>query len=183
MRKVYIAIAAIIAFSTGMLISAMLPTTEQAAFPCHIQDGSQVYDGDTIQDIRVALVETNYKRSGEVFPGVVVDAGTVYAVVDLRIAGIDAPEKHPRTKHRDGTPRTEQSRLAERAAAEKARLAIVSLLEANDWRFYLINPRLGKYAGRVVGKCLIGDVDVSQYLLHRRLAVPYDGGTKQDYKE
>lgn len=179
MTKRWLLILSVLSFSVGIGISALPPpSVEQVAFHCQIEGPHQVYDGDTLRGIRINLVETTDVRNCEVFPGIFVEGGSVYVRTNLRIFGIDTPEKRPRKYNRDGTPRTELERERERQAAEKARQALVGLLEGNDWRFMVINPRLGKYASRIVAKVLVGDVDVSQYLLHRQLAVPYTGGTK-----
>ena len=132
-------------------------------YHCHIQDASQVYDADTIKDVRIStqIVE--------------LDVG-VYIVRDIRIKGIDTPESRPR---RAG--RTEASLEREKQASAKARHALVNLLSENNFEFNLLNIELGKYAGRVVGTMLIGNINVAQYLIHHGHAKPYDGRTKPNW--
>lgn len=73
------------------------------------------------------------------------------------LRGIDAPEL------RGGTPRT-------RAAARKARQRLAELLAAEP--VVVVNPALGKYAGRVIADVRADTVAVPQALLREGLARP-----------
>lgn len=44
------------------------------------------------------------------------------------------------------------------------------------------NPKLGKYAGRIVADVNVGGVDVAKYLIGKGYAKPYDGGTKPKWE-
>lgn len=141
-------------------------------------DPAQVYDGDTIQDVRVNILPYCRSYNEVLWPGVEVDAEGVWVVFDLRISGIDTPEKRPSTKTRSGEPRSADSRSAEKAASLAARQALIDLLGENDNRFTVVNPIIGKYAGRFVGDMYVGDVNVADYLIGLGHAKPYAGGTK-----
>jgi endonuclease YncB( thermonuclease family) len=87
--------------------------------------------------------------------------------VSIRIRGIDAPELHSRC-------------TAERAAAEKARDALASLL--GDAPVLISNIGGGKYYGRVLAdvETFSGD-DVGPALLREALVRPYHGGHRRPY--
>lgn len=141
----------------------------------------QVYDGDTLKDVRITILyhkDKIPKEPIEVWPGIWVTAAGVEVETDIRIAGIDTPEKRPLTKHKDGTKRSEASRNKEKAAAAAARQAVIDLLKENAWQFDVTNPMLGKYAGRVVADVNVIDEDVARYLILNGHAKAYDGGTK-----
>lgn len=87
------------------------------------------------------------------------------ALYRVRLAGIDAAELtgHSRTK-------------AERAAAVAARDALRDLVQGK--MVSLRGVSLEKY-GRVLCSVNLHGTDISQWMLTRRYAVPYDGGTKK----
>ena len=140
----------------------------------------QVYDGDTIKDVRVLLLEHPFHVSdyGERWPGVHITERGVEIQTDIRIAGIDTPEKRTSTKNPDGSLRSEASRQREKAAAFASRQALIDLLRSNDNRFSISDPIHGKYAGRTVADVAINEIDVATTLIEKGHAKPYDGGTK-----
>ena len=148
----------------------------------HIESLSLVYDGDTVKDVHVKLAPLcGYEtRRGELWPGVFYSDDGLYATFDLRISGIDTPEKRTSTKNRDGTRRSAKSRAAEKAASLRARDALKDLLSQNDMKFYVANPKHGKYAGRLVADMYIGEslINVADYMIETGHAKPYDGGRK-----
>ena len=115
-------------------------------YRARIHDNSQVYDGDTISDVRVVIYLFD-DVSGEVWPGIHIYENRIEVETDIRIAGIDTPEKRPSTKNFDGTKRSEESRIREKQAALLARDELIHLLDDSDYRFTILNPKLGKYAG------------------------------------
>ena len=153
---------------------------EPLAYDCKIEDALQVYDGDTIKDCKVLIAPVASQTDGEVWPGLVIEDCKLYVVTDLRIAGIDTPEKRTSTKKKDGTPRSERSRANEKWAAAESQKALMQLLSSNDFKFQIVDPELGKYAGRIVGRCIVDGIDAAQYLIDRGHALPYDGGTKAE---
>ena len=82
-------------------------------YPVTIKSAEQVYDGDTIQDVMLKVSDDS-TAYGEVWPGVYKRPDGIYVKFDLRINGIDTPEKRPSLKSRDGTTRTKASRDAEK---------------------------------------------------------------------
>ena len=145
---------------------------------------AQVYDGDTLKDVRVKIHKHKDKipkEPVEIWTGIWLTHEGIEVETDIRIAGIDTPEKRVSTKNKDGTKRSEASRNRERAAAAAARQAVVDLLRDNHFRMTIRNPVLGKYAGRIVADVIVIDEDVAKYLIKHRHAKPYDGGTKPQW--
>lgn len=145
-----------------------------------IDDAEQVYDGDTIKDVRVIIYQFDDVR-GEVWPGIHIYENRIEVETDIRIAGIDTPEKRPSTKNPDGTRRSEWSRQAEKKASLAARDVLMELLQKNSLVMTLISPQHGKYAGRTVAQVYTHDIDVAEHLIKQGHAKPYDGGTKPDW--
>ena len=103
---------------------------------------------------------------------------TIEIETDVRLSGIDTPEKRPLKKKRDGTLRSAKSRSNEKYAAARSRLALLELLRANELEFTVSAPKIGKYAGRIVAGVSIDGVDAAQFLIENGNALPYDGGRK-----
>ena len=79
---------------------------EARVYVCEIDGESQVYDGDTISDVRIQIAVPTLlvlEKLGEVFPDIYVEANGVYIQNGVRIAGIDTPEMRPSTNKSDGT--------------------------------------------------------------------------------
>lgn len=90
-------------------------------------------------------------------------------IVDVRIAGIDAPELHGKCAH-------------ERQMAEAARAYLASIADGRD--VLIGQVRNDKYGGRVVAD--VGDAqtgDFGQAMLGRNLARAYDGRKRQPWCE
>ncbi|MDX1485156.1 MAG: thermonuclease family protein [Alphaproteobacteria bacterium] len=88
-------------------------------------------------------------------------------VVNVRIAGIDAPELRARCAD-------------ERALAEKARDFVSAQVGRAPIRLYAI--RNGKYAGRVLAGVRTGSgADLGRALIARGLARPYGGGRRESW--
>lgn len=172
----------LICLAIGMAIGAIVDSLS-VSYEATLLSDSQVYDGDTLKDVRVSVYRgPRYPDTEkEVWPGVWMTPRGVEIETDIRINGIDTPEKRASTKHPDGTRRSEASRNREKAAAAAARQTLVDLLARHDYRFTVLNPVHGKYAGRTVAHCTIGGVDVAEYLIELGHAKPYRGGTKPDW--
>ena len=134
-------------------------------YKCVIDSQKQVYDGDTIKDVRIE-VEIPSLEVG------------FWLSRDIRINGIDTPEKRPK---RAG--RTLESLTAEKAAAREARLFLIELLKANDFQFQIGDIGYGKYAGRVLADVFINGVSVSESMIAAGHAIAYEGGKKVPYEE
>ena len=179
-RKLFIALLLTI-FALLVFGFYLATGAEPLAYDCQIEDALQVYDGDTIKDCKVYITSAPCEtKTGEVWPGLVIENNKLYVVTDLRIAGIDTPEKRASTTKRDGTPRSERSRANEKWAAAESQKALMQLLSSNDFKFQIVGPQLGKYAGRIVGRCIVDGIDAAQHLIDRGHALPYDGGTKAE---
>ncbi|MCY3723314.1 MAG: thermonuclease family protein [Candidatus Poribacteria bacterium] len=154
------------------------------AYNCILSDADvQVYDGDTIKDVRVLLLEQDFEKwqLGEYWPGVHITERGVEIQTDIRIAGIDTPEKRTPTKNADGSPRSQASRQREKAAAAASRQALILMLKSNGNHFSISDPIHGKYAGRTVADVHVNEVDVATYLIQKGHAKFYDGGTKPEW--
>jgi len=99
-----------------------------------------------------------------------------YKKIDVRIANVDTPEVRTR-------------RLLEKEAGKCVTEVVVRWLEAierdREAELHCVSLAVGKYAGRMIGDLyttVIGGVSVqkwlSGYLRDTKLALPYDGGTK-----
>lgn len=159
------------------------------AFEAVIDNPTQIYDGDTIRDVRVKLLpiqrEGASAGNGEIWPGLLLKDGYLYTVFDLRLAGIDTPELRPSTRNPDGSRRSQASRDAEKTASKRARQALVDLLKTADYNVSISYPEVGKYAGRLVAEMWVrtGEekVNVSAYMLKNKYAKSYDGGKKPSW--
>jgi len=160
-----------------MVFSHTLPTYNATL----TQGEKQVYDGDTLKDVRIQIfhyADKIPKEPVEIFPQIWLTPSGIELETDIRIAGIDTPEKRPSTKNADGTKRSEESRKREKAAALAAQQSLNELLAKSKYVFDVINPKLGKYAGRTVANVVSGETDVATYLIDQGHAKIYDGGTK-----
>jgi len=82
--------------------------------------------------------------------------------ISLRLVGLNTPEKRA-------------SAECERVAAKKATDFTQWFLDGVEF-VTLTDVKLGKYAGRVLGKISVGGVDLGQALIDTGHARPYDGG-------
>ena len=158
------------------------PSTNTGQYVGVLDAQRQVYDGDTLTNVRIKVASLHDR--GEVWPGISITDDGVFATTGVRLAGIDTPEIRVRKTWSDGTPRDEASRERERDLAHMARnMVIYHLIERNDGRFVITNPKRGKYAGRIVGEVSVAERDgtlipLADILLNAGLAKPYDGGTR-----
>ncbi len=134
-------------------------------YRCIIDSQQQVYDGDTIKDVRIE-VEIPSLEVG------------FWLSRDIRINGIDTPEKRPK---RAG--RTPESLTAEKAAASQARFFLIDLLKANGFQFEIGDVGYGKYAGRVLADVFIKGESVAEIMIAAGHALAYTGGTKIPFDE
>jgi micrococcal nuclease len=109
----------------------------------------------------------------------VVDGDTIDAEIDLgfkvyikeriRFAGIDTPESRTRHKH-------------EKSWGLAAKCRVKDLLEYEDTEFTLTTElqKKGKF-GRILGTVILADgTSLSEILLDEKLAIPYEGGNKDE---
>jgi len=153
-------------------------------YNCTLTDPEkQVYDGDTLKDVRVLIHGYDFipEDYGNPWPGVYITERGIEIETDIRIAGIDPPEKRTSTQRPDGSLRSEASREREKAAAAASRQALIDLLKVHENRFSISDPILGKYAGRTVADVAVNEMDIATYLIQKGHAKAYDGGTKPDW--
>lgn len=90
-------------------------------------------------------------------------------ITDIRIGGIDTPEKEGRAKC------TQEATLAQKASDETARLLRNKSVLLTDIQFE-------KYGGRVLGKITTPEgIDAGKNLIDQNLARPYDGRKKSSW--
>lgn len=166
----------------------LFPDSSAPIYSGTIDSIDNVYDGDTIQDVAI-LIYLFHSPPSEMseeqltlWPGIERRADGIYSITDIRIAGIDTPEKRPT---RAGRTEASLQREKERAAAATAflkQLLLESSEEDGALGFVIQNPQPDKYAGRVVADviCFKDDVpiNVAEALLEAGHAVVYTGGTK-----
>lgn len=168
----------------GGIVFLFAESADLLSYPSKLTSETQVYDGDTLKDVRIQILDMGSglkipRTRRELWPGVfLTPQGTIEVETDVRLSGIDTPEKRPLKKNRDGTLRSEKSRSNEKYAAAQSRLALLKLLRANELKFVVSNPTIGKYAGRIVAGVSIDGVDAAQFLIENGNALPYDGGRK-----
>lgn len=157
-------------------------------YDARIESENQIYDGDTLNRVQFRLpIEADFTHTvlGEVYPEIYVQPDGVWVHVNVRLNGIDTPERHPHHKYPDGTPRPESEIADEHELAMQARQVVIELLKANDLQFLIRNPQEGKYAGRIVADVLVPDpqtkelVNVSDVLIAKGLGYAYSGGQKR----
>ena len=157
-------------------------------YQARVHDLECVYDGDTINHVefKLPIVVNNPPKAvyGEVFPDIFWQADGVWVRDNVRLNGIDCAERHAHTHYANGDERPEDEVAREKALAMEARKAVQDLLESVNLQFQIANLQLGKWAGRVVADVFINhgdphkEVNISQYLLEKGLAVKYGGRTK-----
>lgn len=170
----------VLAFVFSFSYLSMVIGETETRFSARVSE-SQIYDGDTIQDvlIRIKKLENQDYPAENLWPGIFIEGDTLYVETDIRIEGVDTPEKRP-TK----AGRTEESIQKEKALAEVARKSLAKLIqEQGEGQIEIRNPELGKYAGRIVAEVWAGNVNVSAYMIEQGLGYPYDGKTKQNFED
>ena len=159
-----------------------------ATFDAHIDHIDHLYDGDTVNKVffRLPGIEpADGCRLGEIYPDFFLQSDGLWVHINVRIAGIDCPERHPHHKYPDGTLRDVDEIEREHEAAMEAREVVADLLMKNDLQFLIRNPQLGKYAERVVAEVWLRDpekdecISVGERLLDKGLAYAYEGGKKR----
>ena len=166
----------------------LLPDSSAPIYYGTIDSIDNVYDGDTIRDVAILIFPFHSPIPGMseeqliLWPGIERRTDGIYSVTDIRIAGIDTPEKRPIRGDR-----TEASIQREKERAEAATDFLKQLLLDNSeddgtLGFVIQNPEPDKYAGRTVADVICFkdgiSTDVAEALLEAGHAVVYDGGTK-----
>ena len=166
----------------------LIPNSSDPIYYGTIDSVDNVYDGDTIRDVAIQIYPFDsplLAMSEEpltLWPGIESRTGGIYSITDIRIAGIDTPERRP---IRAG--RTEASLQREKERAEAATDFLKQLILENSeddgtLGFLIQNPEPDKYAGRTVADVICikngAPVDVAEVLLEKGHAVVYTGGTK-----
>ena len=180
MKRIVYGILAVTWLVFGNLSFLFGKPADLLSYPSKLTSEKQIYDGDTLQDVRIEILDMRENvPAGELWPGVfLTPERTIEIETDIRINGIDTPEKRPLKKKRDGTLRSEVGRSNEKYAAAQSRLALLKLLQANELKFVVSNPTIGKYAGRIVAAVNVDGINAGQFLIKNGYALPYDGGRK-----
>lgn len=166
----------------------LLPESSTPIYYGTIDSIDDVYDGDTIRDVAVLIYPFYSPTLGmseaqlTLWPGIERRVDGIYSITDIRIAGIDTPEKRPIR-----SDRSEASIQREKERAEAAKDFLKQLLLDNSkddgtLGFVIQNPELDKYAGRIVADVICFkegvSTDVAEALIKAGHAVVYDGSAK-----
>ena len=158
-------------------------------------DPSQVYDGDTIERVIITLIPQDESstiglnlvkdKPEEIWPGITRTTEGLNLEFNLRIDGIDAPEMEPHHHDANGVQRTVESLNTEKKMARQAKQALLDLISKGNNEIYVSSPKEGKYARRMVCTCEVyidqNYINVGDYLIEKKLARPYEGGTKSKW--
>ncbi|MBL4720678.1 MAG: thermonuclease family protein [Alphaproteobacteria bacterium] len=148
--RLILAVFLLICFSIG--VGTAFPTTTQAA-----GSRSAVLSGPVAAQVLRVIDGDTVRVRATVWLGSTVE-------IDVRLAGIDAPEIRGRCAR-------------EKQLAASARDALLFML--GDGPIVLHDVRYGKYAGRVIARIIAADGrDVSETLQAQGLARPYTGGKR-----
>lgn len=158
-----------------------------ADYNAKIRSIETIYDGDTIDKVEFRLpgvMPVADAQLGEIYPELFLRDDGLWCIINVRLAGIDTPERHPRHHYPDGVERPAEDIAREHAQAMQARAEVVQLLSQSNLQFHLRNCQLGKYAGRIVGEVWVqrnadAFINISEHLIERGLGYRYDGGKKR----
>ena len=166
----------------------LIPESSAAIYYGTIESIDDVYDGDTIRDVAVLIYPFYSPTPGmseaqlTLWPGIERRIDGIYSITNIRIAGIDTPEKRPIRGDRSEASIQREKERAEAATDFLKQLLLDNSKEDGTLGFVIQNPALDKYAGRIVADviCFKDGVstDVAEALLEAGHAVVYDGGTK-----
>ncbi|MDE0016080.1 MAG: thermonuclease family protein [Candidatus Poribacteria bacterium] len=171
----------LVILGTGMMYGVLYVWGDAQQWECIIIDPEkQVYDGVTIKDVRVKVLDHAFasEETGLKWPGIIIDDDGVYVFTDIRIAGIDTPKKSASTKNVDGTPRSEASREREKVAALAARQTLIDIITNNSNKISLTDVHQGTDAGITIADIAVSEMDVASLLIQYGHAKSYDGGAK-----
>ena len=89
-----------------------------------------------------------------------------YAEYKIRLRGIDAPELRAKCN-------------AAKRQAVRAKTILEKMLQDTDVK--LMNIERGKYGGRVIADVLVGQEDISQFMIDNRVARSYSGNARESW--
>ena len=192
LRKIIVAFLLCLSLVGCGTSDVLIPDSSAPIYYGTIDSVDNVYDGDTIRDVAILIYPFHSPILGMseaqliIWPGIERRADGIYSITDIRIAGIDTPERHPiRGDRTDVSIQREKERAA--AATDFLKQLLLDNSEDDGTLGFIIqNPDLDKYAGRTVADviCFKDGVptDVAEALLEAGHAVVYDGGIKtQDW--
>lgn len=113
----------------------------------------------TIVAVCVVLTATDgdtFKVRCPIWPGIIIEDS-------LRVRGVDTPEKGARAQCDN------ERRLADLASVEAASLREITITNVGRDKF-----------GRLLADVTVNGADWADTLIRKKLAVPYDGGTKRN---
>ena len=166
----------------------LLPESRAPIYYGTIDSIDDVYDGDTIQDVAILIYPFHSSMPGmskvqlTLWPGIERRVDGIYSITDIRIAGIDTPEKRPIRGDRSETSIQREKERAEAATDFLKQLLLDNSKDDGTLGFVIQNPELDKYAGRIIADVICFkegvSTDVAVALIEAGHAVVYDGGTK-----
>ncbi len=166
----------------------LLPESSAPIYYGTIDSIDDVYDGDTIRDVAVLIYPFYSPTPGmseaelTLWPGIERRIDGIYSITNIRIAGIDTPEKRPIRDDRMEASIQREKERAEAATDFLKQLLLDNSKDDGTLGFVIQNPELDKYAGRIIADVICFkegvSTDVAEALIEAGHAVVYDGGTK-----
>ena len=188
LRRIILALLLCLSLAGCGTSDVLIPDSSAPIYYGTIDSIDAVYDGDTIRDVAILIYPFHSPTLGmseaqlTLWPGIERRADGIYSITDIRIAGIDTPEKRPIRGDRTEASIQREKERAEAATDFLKQLLIDNSKDDGTLGFVVQNPELDKYAGRTVADviCFKDGVftDVAEALLEAGHAVVYDGGTK-----
>ena len=188
LRRIILALLLCLSLAGCGTSDVLIPDSSAPIYYGTIDSIDAVYDGDTIRDVAILIYPFHSPTLGMseaqliLWPGIERRADGIYSITDIRIAGIDTPEKRPIRGDRTEASIQREKERAEAAMDFLKQLLIDNSKDDGTLGFVVQNPELDKYAGRTVADviCFKDGVftDVAEALLEAGHAVVYDGGTK-----
>jgi endonuclease YncB( thermonuclease family) len=135
-----------------LLVTSTAFASSHTAIPAYVES---VYDGDTINvTIPFDWIGTHFK-------------------LGVRIEGIDTPEIRGKCEY--------EKQLAVEAR-DFLKKIVMPYGDSIPFKVWIINPKKGKYAGRIIAKVLTPEgLDVAKMLIARGHGRVYNGGTRKPW--
>ena len=188
LKKITLAFLLCLLFAACETSDVLLPEGNAPIYYGTIDSIDAVYDGDTIRDVAILIYPFHSPTLGmseaqlTLWPGIERRVDGIYSITDIRIAGIDTPEKRPIRGDRTEISIQREKEHAEVATGFLKQLLLDNSKDDGTLGFVIQNPELDKYAGRIIADviCFKDGVstDVAEALIEAGHAVIYDGGTK-----
>ncbi|MCG9131953.1 thermonuclease family protein [Candidatus Poribacteria bacterium] len=188
LKKITLAFLLCLSLAGCETSDVLLPEDSAPIYYGTIDSIDDVYDGDTIQDVAILIYPFHSSTPGmseaqlTLWPGIERRVDGIYSITNIRLAGIDTPEKRPIRGERTETSIQREKERAEAATDFLKQLLLDNSEDDGTLGFVIQNPELDKYAGRTIADIICFkegvSINVAEALIKAGHAVVYDGGTK-----